>query len=329
MSRRSSDPVRPPGPLAAGASPAPSATRDARRWALAALFAGAAAIAFAPILVRLSEVGPVATAFWRVALALPVLWLAHAWRERGRDGKGHGRGIGVATLVAGLCFAGDLAVWHWSIHFTSVANATLLANFAPVFVTLIGFLAFGQRFSATFLLGMAVALTGACALMAQSFRIGADHLFGDGLGLITALFYAGYIVAVGRARAQRSTMHIMAWSGLITALALLPVTLATEATLWPTTARAWAVVGALALVSHVGGQSLIAFALAHLPAAFSSVGLLLQPAIAAVLAWLLLAEPLGAWQAAGGIVILVGIVIARRGGDAPGATPSPPRMARR
>jgi drug/metabolite transporter (DMT)-like permease len=73
------------------------------------------------------------------------------------------------------------------------------------------------------------------------------------------------------------------------------------------------VVLGLALVSHAAGQGLIAYALAHLPAAFSSVGLLLQPVVAALFAWLLLAEPLAALQVAGGMVVLAGIYLARRG----------------
>ena len=39
-------------------------------------------------------------------------------------------------IAAGFCFAGDLAFWHWSIVLTSVANSTLLANLAPIFVAL-------------------------------------------------------------------------------------------------------------------------------------------------------------------------------------------------
>ena len=61
------------------------------------------------------------------------------------------------------------------------------------------------------------------------------------------------------------------------------------------------------------GQGLIAYALAHLPAAFSSVSLLFQPVMAALFAWLLLAEPLVPLQIAGGVVVLAGIYLARRG----------------
>jgi len=285
------------------------------RIALAALLCGAVGIAFAPIFVRLSELGPSATAFHRLALSLPTLWL---WLHL--EGRGNRRTVRPASradyfglVVAGLMFAGDLAFWHWSVRLTSVANATLLANFAPVFVALAAFALFGDRFSRTFLVGMAMALVGACVLMGRSFTLSLTHLLGDGLGIVTAMFYAGYIVAVGRLRARFSTATIMAWSGLVTCAALLPVALLSGESLIATTVYGWAVLLGLALVSHAGGQSLIAYALAHLPAAFSSVSLLLQPAVAALLAWIILGEALGPWQALGALIILVGIYLARRG----------------
>ena len=57
----------------------------------------------------------------------------------------------------------------------------------------------------------------------------------------------------------------------------------------------------------------IAYALAHLPVGFSSVGLLLEPVAAGLLAWIILAEAVSPWQAVGGAVILWGIVLARKG----------------
>ena len=99
------------------------------RFALLALFAGATGIACSPIFVRLSELGPSATAFHRVFLALPLLWLWLALEPRGRT-KAHrtGRSDGWLLILAGVLFAGDLGVWHWSIAYTSVANATLFAT---------------------------------------------------------------------------------------------------------------------------------------------------------------------------------------------------------
>jgi drug/metabolite transporter (DMT)-like permease len=257
--------------------------------------------------VRLIDVGYTAAAFWRVALALP--FLGALWWPR------RARGAGVADLrwlwLAGAFFAADLAVWHQSIRFTSVANSTLLANLAPVFVTAGSVWLFGDRVSARFLGGMALALCGSALLVASSFTISMQTVFGDALGMVTALFYAGYLLTVSHQRRDTSTIELMFWSTLACAVVLLPITLATGEPFWPQSARGWAVLLGMALISQVAGQGLIAWSMAHLPAAFSSVSLLVQPVTAAVLAWVLLAEPFGVLQALGGAVVLAGIVICR------------------
>ncbi|MHC4224721.1 MAG: DMT family transporter [Planctomycetota bacterium] len=286
--------------------------------AFAALLFGALGIAFAPIFVRLSELEPTVTAFYRLALAAPLLWLAGARALRHPPAPRRVWWL----LLPGLFFAGDLGIWHWSIRFTSVANATLLANFAPVFVTLGGWLLFGRRFGRLFLVGMAIALLGACALMGDSFTLSGKHVLGDALGLLTALFYGAYILSVGRLREMgMGTVTILTWSTTTAALLLLPVSALAQESFLPPTWTGWAVLLGLAVVSHIGGQGLIAFALAHLPAALTSVTLLAQPVLAALLAWLLFEEYLSALQMIGALVILAGILLARRASDRP--TPAP------
>jgi len=284
-----------------------SRSQDSRRGiAVAALLVGAAAIGASALFVKVSETGPVATAFWRVALALPFLW---TWSVIGSRG-GHVAGFVAERrliIAAGLFFAGDLALWHWSIMLTSVANATLLANLAPIFVALAVWLLYGTRPTPLFLAGLAAALVGVAVLLGGDFRAGGGAVLGDILGVATAMFYGAYQLTVTRARSRASTSVIMAWSGLITAVVLLPLALVSGEQLFPHSAAGWAKLVGLALISQVAGQSLIAYAMAHLPATFSSVGLLAQPVIAAALAWVLLGETLGWVEIGGAIVVLAGI----------------------
>jgi drug/metabolite transporter (DMT)-like permease len=286
--------------------------------ALTALIAGAVAISFSAIFVRLSLVGPITTAFWRMALAFPAFWL---WMQlERRPGAGNDKPAPrplTATdyrwlIAAGLFFAGDLITWHLAIKFTTVANSVLLANFAPIYVTIGGWLLFGQRVNFTFVVGMLLAIAGAAMLVGASFSLSTQHLLGDLLALTTAIFYGGYILSIKRLRDGLSTGTTMAWAAAITAAVLLPVALITEPTFFPVTLVGWLVLLGLALISHTGGQGLVTFALAHLPASFSSVTLLLQPVLAAIFAWLLLGEVLNPRQIIGGGVVLVGIFIARR-----------------
>ena len=108
------------------------------------------------------------------------------------------------------------------------------------------------------------------------------------------------------------TARLMAWSTTITAVLLLPVALASPQPLMPQAAAGWLVLFALALVSQVLGQGLIAYAFAHLPASLSSVSLLIQPVVAALAAWAIFGEAIGPAQLVGGAIVLAGIWIAKR-----------------
>jgi drug/metabolite transporter (DMT)-like permease len=295
------------------ASPSATDKRNSQ-LALNALLGGVIAIGFVPIFVRLSQVGPSATAFWRLAISLPVFW---GWMVLEKRRQPSIRRPASAAdyrrlALAGLFFAADLTIWHWSINLTSVANSTLLANFAPIFVALGGWLIYGQRVNLRFILGMCTALAGSILLVGTSFSLSAGHLLGDVLGLVAAFFYAAYLLSIKRLRDDFSTPTIMAWSALASCVVLLPVTLLSGEALLPPSAAGWLVLLGLALFSHVGGHGLITFALAHLPAAFSSVVLLLQPVEATFLAYLILGEPVAAAQVIGGALALTGIFIARR-----------------
>jgi drug/metabolite transporter (DMT)-like permease len=276
------------------------------------LLAGGCAIAFAPILVRLSDTGPVASAFWRTALAAPLLWLG-TLKDTPR-GRNAANAHWIALLAAGLFFASDLGVWHWSIIWTSVANSTLLANLAPIFVTLAGWLFWKRHVTRTFLFGMCVAIAGMFILVGPHFGTGGTQLLGDALGAFTAIFYAGYMLAIKVARDDgASTVRLMAWSTSITAIALLPVALLSPQPFLPHGMNGWLVVIALAIVTQILGQGLIAYAFAHLPASLSSVSLLIQPVVAAFVAWRLFGEAVGPAQFVGGAVVLGGIWLAKKG----------------
>lgn len=282
-----------------------------RGSSLFALFAGAVFIALSPIWVRVSEVGPTASAFWRVCLAVPLLW-GLFFSIKTKETKSLNTQWPL-LLVAGVAFAGDLAFWHWSIQYTSVANSTLLANLASIFVTLAAWLLWRERPSGLFLAGLALALLGVALLVRASLGGSPTALLGDAFGVVTAMFYAWYLLSVKGLRERGAgTLGLMAATTTITAVILLPVALASGEALLPASAAGWLKLLGLAWISHAAGQGLIAYALALLPAGFASVGLLLQPVIAAVFAWMLLGEPLVAWQIAGGAVVLAGIYLARK-----------------
>ncbi|EJM99321.1 DMT family transporter [Phyllobacterium sp. YR531] len=287
---------------------------NANRLALAALLLGGIAIGGSPIFVRLSEVGPMTTAFWRVALAfIPLLIWSKAMPGVKRDARPDSLADYFWLSMPGIFLAADLAAWHLALHMTSVANATLLANLAPIFVTLGSWAIFRAHVSGIFLIGLATALIGVVVLKGGPAALGDGKLAGDATAAVAAIFYAGYILVIGRLRVRFSTRTIMIWSTASAAVCMLPVSVIFETGLIPLTLFGWAMLAGLALISHAAGQGMITYALAFLPPAFSSLTLLLQPVVAAALAWFLLSEPIGLMQAIGGVIVIFGILIARRG----------------
>ncbi|MDM8519256.1 DMT family transporter [Anaerolineales bacterium HSG6] len=287
------------------------------QMAFGALLLGATAISAAPILVRLSEVGPVSTAFWRMSFALPFFWswmLSKSPTPRTTLELPRQAGFGW-VLLTGLFFAADLTAWHWSLHFTTVVNSLILANCAPIFVTLGAWLFFRQPVTPTFLLGLTIAIVGAILLVGAGFDLNQQNWFGDLLAVLTAIFYASYILSIKQARHYFPTATVLGWSGLVASGCLLGIAFLSGEIFWATTLLGWLVLISLALIAQVGGQSLITYALAHLPAPFSSVTLLLQPVLATIFAWLILSESIGLGQAVGGVIVLSGIFLARQGSD--------------
>ncbi len=298
-------------------SPADGAPLQHERLAILAIFAGAVIIAFAPILVRLSELGPSATGFHRFLLAIPFYWAFAVLLPRSDAPEGGEKPRNLRDFfwvsMAGFYLAADVAVWHYAIQMTSVANSTLLANVAPVFVVLGGWILFRTRVTGTYLVGLIIAMTGVFILSRASLSLSEDHFIGDLLGVLTAVFYAAYQMSVERLRKRFSTLTIMKYAIPVSALCMVPVALTSGEILFPVTVAGWLFLIALAAGPQVFGQGLIAWALAHLPVAFASVSLLVQPVTAAIVAWALFDEHIGVQQAFGGVIVLGGIMLARRG----------------
>ena len=296
--------LRPSGPARTGATPPAGLAGP-----FAALVIGACAMGASPIFVRLAapEIGPFASAFWRVALALPLLY---GWMRLEAAPSG-GRPDG-AILLAGAAFAGDLVFWHLAILATTVANATFFATTAPVFVVLITWLVFRRAVAGRTLGGLALCLAGGAALIGQSLEVAPGRIAGDLYGIVTAMFFALYFLSVSRARTGSGAGRVTFLSSLGTAAILLVVALAFDAArFWPQSPAVWAALGGLAVVSHAGGQGLLAVALGRLPAVFSSLVIFLEAVFAAAAGWVVLGEALSAVQYAGGALILAGIWLSR------------------
>lgn len=317
-----------------------SSSDRSQRLALPLLVLGAILISASGIYVKLSDVGPTTTGFYRMFLSMPVYAVVLLVAAQRRTGRAEAALPAIsprawqALWISGFFLALDLIAWHWSMHYISVAAATLLGCTAPVWVALMGFLFFGERFSLRFLSGLALAMIGVAFLVLG----GENHFsFTDGIGvicgLLAAMCYALYLRGVKAARDTLRVPQMMFWNAVIASAILLPIGAITETGLLPHSLKGWGAVIGVALTSQVIGQGLIGWSMAHLSAAFSSLTLLLTPVASAILAWLTLGETLTALQIGGGVGVLLGITLAKplnrpaEAETAPDAAKPPKRVA--
>ncbi|MCX5611664.1 DMT family transporter [Streptomyces sp. NBC_00047] len=280
-------------------------------------------LALGGVFVRISEVGPVATGGYRSLLAAPMLLgmsLAAARRTRVNataptvSGAGRpriGRRDQLLIVLGGLFLAADLCLWNISFLYTSLAEANLLANLVPFIIAPLCFLLFGDRLPWRLALPALLALAGLYILVILGTGLDPQHLRGDLLALATAVFYALFLVVAKGLRERHEATRIMATLSLVCGLACFAVAALLGESMWPTSAKGWLVLIALAVTSQLLGQTLMAHAVKFLPLQLAALFVLLQPVAAAVYGLVLFDQRLSLVQMAGIGVLLVSIFWAK------------------
>jgi len=288
--------------------------------AFPALLIGNTALAFGPWLVRLSDVGPVAVGFWRLALALPFLWLVAG--VAGQKPHWPTRRLLAIVAVGALFYALDLAAWNAGIRMTKLGNATLFGNsgsfvFALYGLVLARVLPTGRQAAA-----LALALVGAVMLMSSSYELSPKNLAGDLFTLVAGFLYGGYLIGVDRARTRLRSMPLLFLVTLFAAPVLLAISLGIGEDAWPAN---WTPLLIFALSSQVFGQGLLVYSIGVFPPLVVGLALLTQPAVSALIGWFAYGETLSAADWVGAIAIAVALVLVRlpqKGLRTPSAQPS-------
>lgn len=282
---------------------------------------GILAITFAPILIKISsqELGANAIIFHRFWVATLALGIWNRIKiKQNKEKLTHSEQLQPKTkeswlllLLAGIADAFCMVAWAWSIERTSIAHSTLLHNLTPIFTTFGGWLFFGQYFDRKFLLGVTIAIFGTIAISLQDWQIGSSSLIGDEAALFSSILYSVRLLTIERLRDKLSTATIILWVSLITTVSVIPVALLFEERIFPSSLFLWIVVILQGLLCEVIGQGAIAYSLKKLSSGFVSLCLLLEPALAGILAWFIFDQELSLLDLFAFIVILLGIYLAQ------------------
>ncbi|UAK26750.1 DMT family transporter [Sphingomonas nostoxanthinifaciens] len=266
-------------------------------------------LACGPWAVRLAEteslIGPLASAFWRIALAVPLL-AAAAWaREPAPRRAGWPM---AAAIFGGVMFAADLGAWHVGILHTRLANASLLGNVTAILFPAYGFLVArhwpSRRQSAALLLAVA----GAVLLLGRSYSLSAHGIVGDLLCIFAGLSYTLYLIAIGRTRGAMGPLTVLAISGAAATPGLLLLALATGEHVWP---HDWTPLILMSLGSQIIGQGLILYAIGRVTPLVVGLMLLVQPVVTTLIGWVIYGERLGPPDLVGAVAIAAAVLLIR------------------
>jgi drug/metabolite transporter (DMT)-like permease len=271
---------------------------------------GASLIGLAPVFVRWSELSPSWSLFYRMFLALPFLALINLYFNRSAAFKLKSRKHLLLVLVASLAFAGDMSSWHWSLEFTSVANATIFVNTASIYMMIFAVLIFKESVSRRFMLSFVLTFIGVIGLIYFSNTKTEGALIGDGIALVAAFLYAAYLLIISRL-GEESSINIIFYTTLFTGIFGLIFALFESKDFLPNSSFQFYNLLAMAILCQVGGQFFITHSLPKIKASFGSIGLLMQPIVATIFGAIVFYEYLNFIQLSFVILALVGIYFAR------------------
>lgn len=274
------------------------------------LLLGAALISFAGVFVKLVETGPTATAFYRmlfgglVLLAIVVL--------RGERLRPSGRPLAF-MLLAGTCFALDLFFFHRSIHYVGPGLATLIANLQVFILALVGVVAFDERLRWQTAVAIPLAVAGLATIVGFDWlSLEPRYRTGITYGIVTAFFYAAYILSVRGSRGPGTRASLVGNMAIISlsCAALLALAVAVEgATFAVPSARDWLLLAGYGVACQALAWVLISRSITSVPASMVGLVLLLQPALAFLWDVLFFARAFSIGEVAGALLVLVAIYL--------------------
>lgn len=275
---------------------------------------GAISIGFAPIGLRLGiglgsdGLGPQAIAFWRYVFATPIIFsvlLLVYRRAPVRPNK--------FVFLAGAFFALDIALWHWALTLTTVANSTFIVSLGNLSVGLLAWIFLKDKLTRNWAIAVVIALIGA-GLLTQGGGEGAKgDIRGDALAVGAAALVSCYLLCAKIARRDIGGLDVLFWVTLTEMFVAGLVTLVSQESFLPKVSAGWHAPLMLALIVQCLGQGLIIIGLGRTPAAIAGLLLLVQPVTAAAISWRWFDEPLVTLQILGGALILAGVALSQTG----------------
>jgi drug/metabolite transporter (DMT)-like permease len=274
---------------------------------------GAFAISFSPVFVKLAQVPPLTSAFYRVFFGAILLFacatVAREWEKMNPLGW-------IICLLAGLIFAFDLFFWHKAIFFIGPGLATLLGNLQVFILAAVGTIFLGEKLRPRFVIAIPLALIGLYFIVGLDWReLGAEYKIGVFLGLLTAIFYSMFLLLMRKLQSDHQKSHFFVLLLISTFCAIflsIEMVSADISFAIPDPTSLFSLLG-LGIISQTFGWVLIATSMPKIKASFTGLILLLQPTLAFIWDVLFFARPTDLLNWSGVLLTLTAIYMGLTG----------------
>jgi drug/metabolite transporter (DMT)-like permease len=224
------------------------------------------------------------------------------------------------SALGGMLLCADMVCFFSAIKLTSVAVATVIGALQPVLVMLAAGPFVGERIDRWNLAWTILAVAGVGVIVVGAGAPSGDQRLGDLLALGSLAAWAAYFVVAKRASPKMEALEYTAGVTTVAALSTTVVVLVSGQSLARVQAGDWVWIALLAVIP-TGAHLLMNVAHRYLDVSISSVIASSNPIVAAVAAWIILGQSLGAVQVAGGAVGVAAIAIVAARGGQPVASP--------
>lgn len=271
-----------------------------------AIVVGVITVSFSAILVKLSSGEPGVIAFYRMFFSALIL-LPFFLRGHLKEVKMLKKKDWLITSAAGTLLAFHFILWFESLQYTSVASSTVLVTMQPLFAFAGAYFLFNEKISSRAVIAAIAAISGSVMIGIGDLQVSGMALFGDILALISCAFVTGYLLFGQSVRKHLSltTYTFIVYS--ISAIVLFLYALIKGESFGPFESNEWLIFLSLAILPTLFGHSLFNWAIKWVSTTVISMAILFEPVGAAIFAYFILEETLGAAQLTGGMIILLSL----------------------
>jgi len=266
------------------------------------------AVSWAAVLIKMTDAGPLPTAFYRMGIASLILAIPAIPKVRQTIRILSSRQMAL-LITSGIVLGLHFAFWVTSLFYTTISNSTILVATQPMFVLVMEAAILKDKIPVRSIVGMAVAVVGMGVISQGDLNLDRKYIIGDLLALVGA-FCAGTYLFIGRQlRTKLDNLGYIFPVYTISAVTLLVISLASRENLIEYSTKSWVLFILLALIPTVLGHSLYNWLLKYVPAHKVATTILGEPIGATILAIIFFNQIPGWWTVAGGVLILSGIFI--------------------